>query len=174
VAPTDGASALVASPIPVTIDGISGLVTATPTLLALPQVNLINFELGQGVALTLPVDVTLNNALLGTSCTIGDAANPITISLTTGKTDPPPPNQPISGTPGKGKIDKNGVVTISGTSLVDNAFAVPGAYGCGVLGLLDPVINAVEGLPSAAGNNTAIMNATSGFAPAPLIAKYLG
>jgi hypothetical protein len=174
VAPTNGTPALVAQPIPVPIEGITGLVTATTTLLSLPTVNLIALETGSGTALSLPVDVQLNNAALGTSCTIGDAANPITLNLTTGTTDPPPPNQPISGTPGQGSINKQSVVTITGTSLVDNAFAVPGAYGCGPLGLLDSIINAAESLPSAAGNNAAIMNASSGFAPASLIKKYIG
>jgi hypothetical protein len=178
VAPTDGTPALVAQPIPVSIEGVSGVVTATTTLLQLPSVNIIALETGSGVALSLPLDVQLNdppdNVLLGNSCTIGDAANPITLNLTTGTTNPPPPNKPISGTPGSGKIDKHSVVTITGTSLVDNAFAVPQAYGCGPLGLLDSVINSAEGLPSAAGNNTVIMNAGSGFAPASLIKKYVG
>jgi len=46
---------------------------------------------------------------------------------------------------------------------VDNLFAVPGAKGCGgkaFEAVIDPIINAKLGLPSPAGNNTAILNNT--------------
>jgi hypothetical protein len=65
------------------------------------------------------------------------------------------------------------VLTASGVKLVDNAFAVSGAANCGVLGILDGTVNSQKGLPSAAGNNTAILTGTAGLAPASVIRKYL-
>jgi hypothetical protein len=179
VAPDDGTPALQGAPIPVPILSLPPLpgilsVTATTNLVSLPSVSLINLETGDGPALSLPIDVSINNTLIGSGCTIGTSSDPIVINLTTGATDPPPPNQPISGTPGTGTVSKQSVITITGTSLVDNAFAVPGASGCGLFGILDPALDLVAGLPSAAGNNSAVLNATSGLAPASLIRKYLG
>jgi len=50
-------------------------------------------------------------------------------------------------------------VTFNESKLVDNAFAVPGASGCGGLSslLVDPFVNSVVGVPSPAGTNTAIL-----------------
>lgn len=54
--------------------------------------------------------------------------------------------------------------------LVDNSFATPGANGCGGLFsfLIDPFVNSIVGIPSASGNNAAILEGTQylGFAPA--------
>ncbi len=52
------------------------------------------------------------------------------------------------------------VNTGTGTKLVDNSFAAPGANGCG--GILyswavDPFVNSIVGVPSAAGTNTAVL-----------------
>jgi hypothetical protein len=45
-------------------------------------------------------------------------------------------------------------------SLVDNSFAAPAAEGCGeaFAFLIDPLIDAKIGLPSAAGHNSAILS----------------
>jgi hypothetical protein len=179
VAPDNGTPALQGAPIPVPILSLPPLpgplsITATTNLVSLPSVSLIALQTGEGTALDLPIDVSINNVLIGSGCTIGSTSNPIVINLTTGATDPPPPNQPISGTPGTGSANKKGVITISGTALVDNAFAVPGASGCGLFGILDPALDLVAGLPSAAGHNSAVLHATSGLASASLIKKYLG
>jgi hypothetical protein len=115
-------------------------------------------------ALGLPVKVKLENPLLGNECYIGSSTEPIVLKLTTGTTKPPPPNKPITGKVGElSSRAEGGILVIKNNSLVDNLFAVPGAKGCGgkaFESLIDPLINAKLGLPSASGNNTAILNGT--------------
>jgi hypothetical protein len=110
-------------------------------------------------ALVLPVKVHLENPLLGSGCYIGSSANPIWWNLTTGTTAPPAPNKPISGSSGTStEIEKEQILKFTGVKLVDNAWSAPSASGCGGSLwelLLDPIINASVGVPSAAGHNTA-------------------
>jgi hypothetical protein len=115
---------------------------------------------GEGAALGLPVKFKLENPLLGSNCYIGSDAKPIQIDLTSGVTAPPPPNKPIKG--GAGKITFNKtfeISTLSGARLVNNAFAVPAASGCGGIysTFVDPLVNSILGTPAAAGRNTAIL-----------------
>jgi hypothetical protein len=125
------------------------------------EVNLL-FE--EGVALKLPVKVHLENPLLGSGCYIGSSSEPIIWNLTTGTTAPPAPNKPIKGTQGELEFKENfEIIHIKGASLVDNAWKAPGASGCGgwpAEYILDPIINASVGVPSAAGKNTAILTNT--------------
>ena len=101
----------------------------------------------------------LENPLLGNECYIGSNASPMTINLTTGATTPPPPNKSIHGKAGTLSNRAGGAILVIGTdSLVENAFAVPGANGCGQAGTLDAQIDARLGIPAAAGRNTAILN----------------
>lgn len=115
-------------------------------------------------ALGLPVKVKLENQLLGNECYIGSSTEPIVLKLTTGTTKPPPPNEPITGSPGEfGSRGEGRILVISKNSLVDNLFAVPGVKGCGgkaLEGVIDPIVDAKLGLPSPAGYNTAILNGT--------------
>jgi hypothetical protein len=141
-------------------------VTAT-TELAAPastiRMNLNHLVEGEGTTFVLPVKVKLDNPFLGPNCYIGSNAHPIDLALTTGTTSPPPPNEPISGKVGTVKFTDNFDITvITENSLVDNAFAVPGAQGCGgLLSLVvDPAVDAEIGLPSTAGHNAAILNGT--------------
>ncbi len=143
-------------------NGITG-VTATTELVANPGISRANLLNAEGTALELPVRVKLSNVFLGNSCYIGSAAHPIVQHLTTGSTSPPPPNTSISGTVGELHFNEAFTkVTISGNSLVDNAYAAPAAEGCGGIFsfLIDPAINAKLGLPSAAGHNTTRLNGT--------------
>ncbi len=184
VLPDDGTPALQspAIPLPGGLTGIPGAgggvlaVTATPQMVGVPTLSLSNLLTGSGPGLTLPIDVLVSTptGLLGSDCTLGDSSSPITLNLTTGTTDPPPPNTPITGAAGTVSSRNNGEVTFSGMSLVDNAFAVPGADNCGLAGILDPILDLDKGLPSAAGSNTAILSGTSYTAPASLLEKYLG
>jgi len=145
-------------------EGITG-VTAT-TELAKPasaiKLSILNLIFGEGVALQLPVKVKLGNVFFGSKCYVGSESNPIILNLTTGTTSPPEPNKPIKGNPGKLELESGGeLARLTGGSLVDNAFAAPGASGCGgplVEGIVDPAVNAELGLPAAAGHNTAILN----------------
>jgi hypothetical protein len=144
-------------------------VTATTELVA-NEHNPAILSLGdllfeEGTALTLPVRVHLNNPFLGESCYIGSEAHPIQLHLTTGTTSPPGPNKPIKGKRGTGTGEEENeleIAKLSNNSLVDNAFSVPTAEGCGGFFsfLIDPVVNAKLGLESKAGNNTAILNGT--------------
>jgi hypothetical protein len=122
--------------------------------------NLLNEE---GTALSLPVKVRLENTFLGSECYIGSSSNPVTLNLTTGTTSPPKPNSPISGKLGNvAFLESVGqqYTQVTETALVDNSFSAPVASGCGGIFsfLIDPLVDAKLGLPSAAGNNTAIQN----------------
>jgi hypothetical protein len=112
-------------------------------------------------ALVLPVKVKLENALFGSECYIGSSSEPIELALTTGTTDPPAPNTAIKGKRGKITSRAEGrILVITENSLVGNAFAVGKAHGCGIAGLLDGIIESKLGLPSPAGENTAVLNNT--------------
>jgi hypothetical protein len=144
-------------------NGVTG-VTAT-TELAAPAtsigINEGNVFLQTGTGLSLPVKVKLDNPFLGGECYIGSNASPVVLNLTTGTTNPPLPNKPITGSGGKLEFKDEGEFGIDrGLRLVDNSFAAPAAKGCGgqFSFLIDPIINAKVGLPAAAGNNTAILS----------------
>ena len=120
--------------------------------------NLVNRE---ATALSLPVKIHLENPLLGSACYIGSSASPITWNLTTGATNPPAPNKPISGKVGPiVEKDEGELLELPSAALVDNAFSAPAASGCGgaLAAVIDPLIDEKIGLPSPAGNNTAILN----------------
>jgi hypothetical protein len=128
--------------------------------------NLVNEE---GVALSIPVKVHLENPLLGSECYVGSNATPITLNLTTGTTTPPAPNKPIKGKVGNFEFREETIeakklnyIEITENTLVDNSFAAPVASGCGGIFafLIDPLVNSKLGLPSASGKNTIIQNGT--------------
>jgi hypothetical protein len=110
--------------------------------------------------LELPIRVHLVNSVLGSKCYVGSFSNPIQLHLTLGTTNPPPPNEPISGTPPtEGISDLPNIVLFENGTYVDNAFAAPAANGC-VLTLfgflpvnIDGLVNTQSGLPAAAGTN---------------------
>jgi hypothetical protein len=118
----------------------------------------------QGIALQMPIKVHLENPFLGSSCYVGSSSSPIIWNLTTGKTSPPAPNTSIAGAGGEASFLEEGrIIQIKNNKLVDNAWSAPGASGCGgflVELILDPIINAAAGVPSAAGHNTAILKGT--------------
>lgn len=144
-------------------------VTATTELVANehnpPILDIAALFFAEGTALTLPVREHLKNPLLGEACYLGSEAHPIQLHLTTGTTAPPLPNKPITGFPGELKEleEPAGEVTVlANNSLVDNAFSVPVAEGCGGFfsGIIDPLLDAKLGLESPAGKNTAILTGT--------------
>lgn len=144
-------------------EGFTG-VTATVELagpVSSIKLNVLNSLIQNGIALEMPVKIKLGNAILGSSCYIGSNSSPVTWKLTTGVTAPPLPNKPIVGAAGEFTTNEAGTIArVTGSKLVDNAFAVPGASGCGGIFsfLVDPLVNATIGVPSAAGNNHAILN----------------
>jgi hypothetical protein len=136
------------------------------------KVNLLNALTQSGAAFNLPVKVKLDNPFLGSNCYIGSNSNPIKLNLTTGTTSPPLPNNPISGSPGEFSEPDFGILALNHNRLVDNSFSAPGANGCG--GILfswavDPFVNSIVGVPSAAGTNTAILEGTTYLGNAQVI-----
>jgi hypothetical protein len=116
-----------------------------------------------GTALSLPVKLHLENPFLGSSCYVGSNAHPIVLNLTTGTTSPPPPNKPITGSPGEpSENEAETLITLKNNVLVNNSYAAPEAEGCGGIFsfLIDPIVDSKLGLPSAAGHNTAILKGT--------------
>jgi hypothetical protein len=112
--------------------------------------------------LTLPIRLQLHNSLLGNACYLGSVAHPIELHLTVGTTSPPLPNKPITGTLGQMVgISEDGyeLTSATGTKMVDNAFSVPVAQGCGeqLAWLVDLKLDQALGLESPAGHNTAIL-----------------
>jgi hypothetical protein len=135
-------------------------------------IDVQNLVEAQGTALVLPVKIKLSNPFLGASCYIGSNAHPMSLALTTGKTDPPKPNNPITGKVGKAKFkDDYNLIVINGSSLVNNTFAALAAEGCGGThsSAMDRAVDAELGLPAAAGHNAAILNGTLQDANAPAV-----
>lgn len=160
-------------------NGVTG-VTAT-TELAAPassvHLNPVALVTQTGTALYMPVKVHLENPFLGSSCYVGSNSNPIVLELTTGTTAPPAPNTPISGSRGELTFGGGGEFLIfHQNALVNNSFAAPGASGCGGLFsfLIDPIVDADMGLPSAAGHNTAILKGTLEVARKALVVESEG
>jgi hypothetical protein len=140
-------------------EGLTG-VTATAELVGNPGISRANLLAASGVALSLPVRLHLNNAILGPECYVGSKSHPVTFNLTTGTTSPPAPNKPITGSVGEIEFkDEFQLVIIKGNKVVDNAFAAPGTEGCGGLFaiFINPLVEGILGVPAAAGHNTAIL-----------------
>jgi hypothetical protein len=157
-------------------EGFTG-VTATAELVGTPGISRANLLSAEGVALSLPVRLHLNNVILGSECYLGSAKNPVTFELTSGTTKPPAPNEPISGTVGELKFNEAFTkVTITGNKVVDNSFAAPGTEGCGgaFAKVINPFVEKLFGVPAAAGHNTAILEGTleNGLAKAVVEAGF--
>ncbi|WP_019630062.1 hypothetical protein [Actinomadura atramentaria] len=102
--------------------------------------------------------IKLVNPVLGENCYLGSDSDPITLNLSTGTTNPPPPNTPISGEAATVVLSQP-PLAVRSAKHVDNAFAVPGAHGCLFgLGLADWLVNQIGGTPAAAGNNAMVYN----------------
>jgi hypothetical protein len=141
-------------------------VTETTELVGTPTLNRIALFYGEGIALTLPTRVHLENSFLGNECYIGSSKHPVDVELTSGTTSPPLPNEPIKGNPGEVEAKHGGeLLIVKKNSLVNNTFAAPEAEGCGsqilfglFTGLVDSAVDSELSLPSASGHNTAILN----------------
>jgi hypothetical protein len=117
------------------------------------------------LSVSLPIKVRLVNPQLSSNCRIGSNSNPIQLNLQVGTTNPPPPNQPITGTQPEFSVDEeSGIISLLNGTFVDNAFAAPGASGCflTLLGLptlnINALVNTQAGLPSPAGTNETIQD----------------
>jgi len=144
-----------------TSEGLAG--AAATTELVGPAEFSFDKVASKAVGLIMPTRIHLESTLLGSECYVGSASEPITFRLTSGSTSPPPPNESISGSPGQVEVRNGGKLVIAhNDSAVDNLFSVPTANGCGgsLAPVLDQAIDEKLGLPSASGNNTAILNGT--------------
>lgn len=122
-------------------------------------------------SVTLPIKVHLEtpSGVLGKNCYIGSVGSPITLKNTTGTTNPPPPNKPITGK--DFTISEEGEIAhLRNGIFVDNAFSVPGASGCtltlfGFIPInLNGFVNSQSALPSPAGKNEAVQELDIEFA----------
>jgi hypothetical protein len=149
-------------------NGVTGVTAVTELAKPASDIYLNEFALESELpyppyppALVLPVKVHLENPLLGSECYIGSNSEPIEIALTTGATSPPAPNKSIKGKLGEKSSKAGGeILVIKNNTLKGNAFAVGKAHGCGLLGILDGIVESKLGLPSPAGENTAVLNNT--------------
>jgi hypothetical protein len=111
-------------------------------------------------AVSLPIKVHLVNATLGENCYVGSASDPIQLHVITGTTNPPLPNEPITGKiPTFSFTESPEILYFKEGVFVDNSFSAPGASGCvlTLLGFLpislDGLVNEQSGLPAPAGTN---------------------
>lgn len=169
-ADSSGATVLIfgslkAEPMPV-LGGIFLTPAAEPAVREHPALHLSVQPVGLGFKLDptgntpgfLSQKIMAVNVAFGHSCSIGSKAHPVVMDPTFGTTSPPPPNTPISG-----HVDSFTMVgheTVIVGTVVDNAFAAPAAQGCGPEDSLSHLVNVVGGLPSRAGTNTAVFQAT--------------
>ncbi len=124
---------------------------------------------------TLPIKVHLINSVLGSNCYVGSVSEPIVLNLTTGTTNPPPPNKPITGKFPSIGIDGLGILHLDDGVYVDNAFSAPGANGCklvlfGFIPIsINGLVNSASGLPAAAGTNETVQNFDFETTPSSLV-----
>ncbi|GLW61924.1 hypothetical protein Arub01_01680 [Actinomadura rubrobrunea] len=112
------------------------------------------------VAYRMHMKIKNINPLLGDTCYVGSDSDPITLNLTFGTTNPPPPNKPITG---RGIEPHPDDPTVFTSTVVDNAFSVPKSTGCGPWGLLNGIADFRAGLPAKAGTNTAVFETMAKF-----------
>lgn len=118
--------------------------------------------LGSGQPIvTIPVKIQLQNSLLGSSCYLGSDSSPILLHPENATA----PNLSVDLFDGDGTADAtSGVlesVNATGATQSDNTAAIPGATGCGLLGILNAAIDLKTGLPSASGSNSFTLNNAS-------------
>jgi hypothetical protein len=112
--------------------------------------------------ITVPIKVHLHNPVLGPNCYIGSNADPIVLNL----------QETANSAPVTSGADNALIVT--GVEVEDNTFAAPGASGCGLLGVLDPILNLKVGLPSPSGKNSALIEEDGELEAAEFICQARG
>lgn len=126
-----------------------------------------NFDLDHAMTggqpiVDIPIRIRLANPLLGSKCYIGTAADPIMLR-------PQNSTAPAIGADrfaADGTSERRGQfnrISLTGNAQDDATFSVPKVTGCGLLGSLNWAVNLKTGLPSAAGNNTLVLNDTASY-----------
>ena len=108
----------------------------------------------KGTALGLPAKIHLENSILGSSCYIGSESSPVQINFTSGT------DGALKGSAGEFSANEEfTILTFSGGKLVNNSYPAPGVNGCGGIFsfLINPLVNSIIGVPSAAGTNSAAL-----------------
>ncbi|WP_291416066.1 hypothetical protein [Actinophytocola sp.] len=145
------------------VDGDLNAVTGTLEPAGDPSEFNLAAGLSAGVPiLTLPVKIHLRNPFLGSNCYVGSNSDPIVLHPANLSV----PQGSIVAFDQDGTLDPDGdmgYVKVTGTGQRDDSFAVPGANGCGLAGLLDLAVNLKVGLPSPAGNNSLVLNAPTTY-----------
>jgi hypothetical protein len=119
-----------------------------------------NLAAGTGVGtpiMTLPVKIKLDNPFLGGTCYIGSDSAPILLkpaNLT--KPTAKVVRFNADGTPNA--TGQQGYLSLGGAAQGDSTFAVPKSNGCGLFGILSGAVDLKQGLPSAAGSNSLVLN----------------
>jgi hypothetical protein len=116
------------------------------------ELNYENLIFEEGTALGLPVKIKLDNAILGNNCYIGNNEEPVELALSTGTSGA------VTGTPGEFALNpKATIFNFNGIEVVDGTYALPEAEGCGGVAaeFVDPLVNAIFGLPSGSEENAA-------------------
>lgn len=150
--PEDGS--LHASPVTVP-DGALGIGSEESGLLGITayveQAGTVDFNNDLAdMWMNLPIKLRLSNPLLGNNCYIGSDENPIDLTLQIDPETLGGMQTPIAGDDGNEYIGFN----YPAAEASDTEFAVPGATGCGPLGIMNGIVNLRAGLPSPAGNNS--------------------
>jgi hypothetical protein len=146
--------------------------TATLELVGSVTLSRANLAAGKGTALGMPVRVHLKNEFLGSSCYVGSSSSPIVLDLTNGTTSPPGGHASLTGKPGERESkDEGDLVIYKNDVLVENAFSVPGAKGCGGVeeSLYDSIVDEKFDLPSSAGTSSVVFAGNSEFASAEAV-----
>ncbi|HTU75015.1 MAG TPA: hypothetical protein VMG38_15985 [Trebonia sp.] len=139
----------------------------TVTAVVQPAGSPSGFSLAAGLSegvpiITVPVKIQLVNPLLGSDCYIGSNASPILLTpenLTAPKIGAE--FFDANGTPDTAGVMES-IASTGGTEGAGSA-PIPGATGCGLLGVLDGVVDLKVGLPSPAGQSSFTLNDASSY-----------
>jgi hypothetical protein len=133
-------------------------VTATIQSAGVPRDFNLAAGAGSGTPIvTLPVKIKLSNPFLDPNCYIGSNSDPIL--LKPANTARPAARFVRFDADGAANpTGEMGYLSLSGASQADTTFAVPGANGCGLFGLLSGAVNLKQGLPSPSGENSLVLN----------------
>jgi len=128
--------------------------TTTLTALAESAGPITNFGLNTW---TQPIMIQLINPLLGPDCTIGSLDDPIVLNPTVNLD-----NAVIEYPPNTTRFPQLVVFDVPNTAATDTTFSAPVVTGCGLGGsaniAVDLAIDGSDGLPSASGSNSLVLN----------------